>query len=1335
MNDPTKPYDGNTTATLTSSNFALTGLFNGDSFTVTKTTGTYDSKDTNAATVTASLASTDFTPASGSYAGDYALPTTASGQGTITPQTLTASIIGATTKPYDSTLTATLTPANFSISGLIDSEGFTVTQTSGTYNSKDVLTATTVTASLASGDFIPTGSTLASDYTLPTTASGPATVSRATPTVSVTNPGGVYNGSAFPATAATVTGVGSDAEPIASFGNPLLSYTYYQGATPLGTDAPSGIGDYTVVAHYAGGGNYKSADSAAVPFSITNAVWVNDNWVNVTNPSGPLASGDTVAAPSGETVPNAPAALVYGANAFSSIQAGVTNANTGGTVYVLPGTYVENVTINKALTLAGAGQSGAGATTILPSFAGAVGGSTFANGASNLILVQASNVTIEDLLLDGNNPSLAGQSGATTVNGVNVDAQNGIVTDYRVGTPFSNFVVHDTTVQNIDFRGIYDSDGGTFDIYNNTVTNDEGDPSSVAIFNFGGSGIFDNNTVSYASDAISANWSAGTQFIGNTISHSGSGIHTDNTQAQDLIENNAITQGTAGSYGIWVFVPYENVTVSNNQVTDSDIGLGAFAGGGGVVTFTGNTVNFTAPHAGSFGAYVSTTTWYSGEMPVSAVFSGTNAISNADYGLYIAQNPTPVTATTTVSISGLALNNNTTGIEINGGTVTFGSGNSITGGITGLVIDNQTTFSDPYSPNTPTTEATTSTIAGDTLGNLVFTDQSGNYITLADGALGGATPTTLDASGATFDGTAAAALVASDTSAYAVEGKITDYLDNSSLGYVSLQPTTVYVAHSSETASAGAVQRGINVAPSAGTVNVQAGVYVANSATNPGGLDIESPLTLRRAQAGIDPTQSLPATSGQTIIEPGASDPNPFDSSSIVLVYVGSSNVNIDGVTVDGDNPALASDSHTVSFNGAAIDAAYGIAAWSGSSNLTLTNNIVRNTTYSGVDLENYGLSATSDNTVSHNLIQNLGGGGYGYGIGVLLSWNLYADVVDNKIDDVRIGVQTGNYYLANPGVPATASISNNQISAYRLGVFYNVSYSSASPFTVDDNDITAATDPNPHSASRWTGIMISTQQGSVTASFDGNTIDGSAAAGFASTAGYTVWSDPTTGTLLVSGGSVAGVQYGVWVNSYEGYASAGDATSVTVSGVDITASQIGVYVEDSPANSSHPAVSATIEGNTSITTGGGGTGILVSGSHASATISGNDGSIYGNVIGIDLEGGSATVSGNHIYDNTTGIKLGAGTATISSNNFAGATDNTTDLLVAGGTLTALTGNTFAGTTYINNQTSQAIDATGDTFGSTAASASAPATVPPTPSRTRSPTTSIIPAWATSACS
>src|SRR5438477_465365 len=157
IGDPAKPYDGNTSATLTSANFSLTGLVGMESFTVTQTSGTYNSKDVaTAVTVMANLAAGDFTPEAGTLASNSALPNTASGPGHITPVMLTASIVGNPTRPYNGNRTATLTSANFSLSGLIGIENFTVTQTSATYNSKDVATANTVTANLMAGDFTAT---------------------------------------------------------------------------------------------------------------------------------------------------------------------------------------------------------------------------------------------------------------------------------------------------------------------------------------------------------------------------------------------------------------------------------------------------------------------------------------------------------------------------------------------------------------------------------------------------------------------------------------------------------------------------------------------------------------------------------------------------------------------------------------------------------------------------------------------------------------------------------------------------------------------------------------------------------------------------------------------------------------------------------------------------------------------------------------------------------------------------------------------------------------------------------------------------------------------------
>src|SRR5690242_8038275 len=154
VGNPTKPYDGNTNATLTSANFSLSGLAGTESFTVTKTTGNYNDPNVGlATTVSTTLAPADFTPGAGTSANNYTLPTSASGAGSISKKTLTASIVGNPTRPYDGNTNATLTPGNFSLSGLVGTESFTVTKTTGSYNDANVALATIVSTTLTASDF------------------------------------------------------------------------------------------------------------------------------------------------------------------------------------------------------------------------------------------------------------------------------------------------------------------------------------------------------------------------------------------------------------------------------------------------------------------------------------------------------------------------------------------------------------------------------------------------------------------------------------------------------------------------------------------------------------------------------------------------------------------------------------------------------------------------------------------------------------------------------------------------------------------------------------------------------------------------------------------------------------------------------------------------------------------------------------------------------------------------------------------------------------------------------------------------------------------------------
>ena len=102
------------------------------------------------------------------------------------------------------------------------------------------------------------------DYTSAEHAPASFTISQATPTVSVSDSGGTFNGSAYTATA-TVAGVvpGVDDTPAPSLEGVTPTLTYYDAwGNPL-AGAPSAAGTYSVVASFAGSTDYTSATVAS----------------------------------------------------------------------------------------------------------------------------------------------------------------------------------------------------------------------------------------------------------------------------------------------------------------------------------------------------------------------------------------------------------------------------------------------------------------------------------------------------------------------------------------------------------------------------------------------------------------------------------------------------------------------------------------------------------------------------------------------------------------------------------------------------------------------------------------------------------------------------------------------------------------------------------------------------------------------------------------------------------------------------------------------------------------------------------------------------------------
>ncbi len=117
-----KTYDGTTAAALAPGNFLLSGFVGSDTASVTKTSGSYASKNVGTTIqVSTTLASSDYSPASGTLLSNYILPTSASGSiGIITPASLSVSAVVAGNKVYDGGTATTLSGG--SLSGVIGSD-------------------------------------------------------------------------------------------------------------------------------------------------------------------------------------------------------------------------------------------------------------------------------------------------------------------------------------------------------------------------------------------------------------------------------------------------------------------------------------------------------------------------------------------------------------------------------------------------------------------------------------------------------------------------------------------------------------------------------------------------------------------------------------------------------------------------------------------------------------------------------------------------------------------------------------------------------------------------------------------------------------------------------------------------------------------------------------------------------------------------------------------------------------------------------------------------------------------------------------------------------------
>lgn len=278
---------------------------------------------------------------------------------------------------------------------------------------------------------------------------------------------------------------------------------------------------------------------------------------------------------------------------FATIQAAVNASSAGGTVLVCPGTYNEQVSIDKALNILGA-QSGTEKAAVIAAPAGGIVQNTTSLSSGNPIAAQilvtnATGVNISNLTVDGANNQVS-VGGCTPVNLVGVIYQNASGTVNHLAV--INQALTGVSIGCQSGLGIFVQSGNggtsTVSIVNNYVANyqkngitanEPGTTATITANNVVGQGP----TTGAAENSIQVGFGASGKVSGN--------VAMDDVFAPDTISS----PGNAAS-GILIFAS-SGVTVTANTVGNTQFGIAfvsdATAGPADNGTVQGNRISAT----------------------------------------------------------------------------------------------------------------------------------------------------------------------------------------------------------------------------------------------------------------------------------------------------------------------------------------------------------------------------------------------------------------------------------------------------------------------------------------------------------------------------------------------------------------------------------------------------------------------------------------------------------------------------------------------------------------------------------------------------------------------
>ena len=380
------------------------------------------------------------------------------------------------------------------------------------------------------------------------------------------------------------------------------------------------------------------------------------------------------------------------------------------------------------------------------------------------------------------------------------------------------------------------------------------------------------------------------------------------------------------------------------------------------------------------------------------------------------------------------------------------------------------------------------------------------------------------------------------------------------------------------------IQAAVNASPSGGggTVRVAAGTYAE-------ALVIARPVVLLGPNAGVNPVNA--ARAAEAVVVPPVNNP---DGGVAVLVTV--NNVTIDGLTIDGHNPALAGGT---SLNGVTSNAASGVsnvntlgkvAVISG---LTVQNDVIQNFGLFGViaDINDFSTSKhaiSTGNAIRNNRIDNVPGNGTIPGRGVSIEDDFYADVTGNLITRATTGIQA--IFMLDPSGSATpAAIAANEVHAYALGIYLWTIDSGTAAFSVSGNAVSAESGASAASV----GIELDRVLGSSGVSLTGNNASGLHV-------GVELQYVPTTRTVVVSGGVIDGCDVGVLLTNSDAPSAGALPSRASLAGVAVRGARVaGLSIADARG------VATTLSVDAATVVAGSARGATLSGSGAALSDAG----------------------------------------------------------------------------------------------------------------------------------